>query len=399
MIASEVELGETLEGSQVSGEGDVVPGEVEYAEGREALESAGGLHAVVVQVEDVESREVGQTRDAAHAVSAEHEDAETRGGFESADGLHRVCVEVEEDEVADGLEAGDAGDGVVLVVEQAQTVLALEEATLVQGTSVEVETLGIGVARRAEAVDDGRAGLHAALRDEDAVAGSVPGRGRGRARRRGGADLDRREEGLADNAYLLIVRARGRGARVVVLADARRPVRRRRVDHPPARAHSREPGGRGARARVHTVETNIRSMRRGGSRPGVRVRERHLTRAGAAAGDAPRRLNRRGQSWHAEASRDRSSGHPLPSGLAEHIKAAHFEVFRTAGKAFQYKASSHLTTRRARFTGRRRADAAARDSSARGCTLARGVSSSRRAPPPGVSSRARRVSSSRPVHG
>ena len=123
-------------------------------------------------------------------------------------------------------------------------------------------------------------------------------------------------------------------------------------------------------------------MRRGGSRPGVRVRERHLTRAGAAAGDAPRRLNRRGQSWHAEASRDRSSGHPLPSGLAEHIKAAHFEVFRTAGKAFQYKASSHLTTRRARFTGRRRADAAARDSSARGCTLARGVSSSRRAPPP-----------------
>ena len=107
VIASEVELGETLEGSQVSGEGDVVPGEVEYTEGREALESAGGLHAVVVQVEDVESREVGQTRDAAHAVSAEHEDAETRGGFESADGLHRVCVEVEEDEVADGLEGGE----------------------------------------------------------------------------------------------------------------------------------------------------------------------------------------------------------------------------------------------------------------------------------------------------
>ena len=308
---------------------------------------------------------------------------------------------------ADGLPTASRrcwSDGVVLVVEQAQTVLALEEA---RETSVEVETLGIGVASRAEAAMTIGATPwpRRTARSKTSVAGSVPGRGRGRKKTTTVAppSTAARRDSRITRIFATSVRAGGvRGwsssTRVVPSDDAESTIR---PPEPIREAENR--GGRGARARVHTVERpNIRSMRRGPSRPGVRVRE---------ATSHPRRgcSGRRAKTFEQEgtapprARRETDRVGTPPSGRRNCCSKRRIsEVFRTAGKAFQYKASSHLTTARAR-SGRRRAarelDDVKRQARGRRTSRARFKDARRARLQPGVSSRARRVSSSRPVHG
>ena len=233
-IPAQVQLVRVPQNAQVSGVAQRVPGEVEHAQrfggGAEDLRAirADGVDFVIARVEDVEFRQRRErSAQPSQFVLAHQQHAQVRTRLDALQALQRVLGEVEEHEILDALQARHARDAVPLVVEQAQTVLALEQAALAQTHAVQVQPLGVRLARLARAEHHGRAGLDAALREAHAFVAGVAGSercrfqrrrlvdGRVRVRRPRVAPGNRqREHGLADGAYRRGLVVRGRLARV-----------------------------------------------------------------------------------------------------------------------------------------------------------------------------------------